>query len=248
MPQKETEIKFALEFPQGNMLFMKNNGIYFLPHQSAEAFQVYGERKELFGKNAVNVSKSATNPVAYNLVYEFAENGAMQDARIVTQTETSRGALLDGKTVQALSAALAAGQITMYDTSDTQPPSVYNAARLNDGRILIQMSGKNELYLGTPGGQYEKLDAHLYVQGGCSMYYKFPDGATVELPWGFGGPNHETPKFKGEAMAYVTQRSGEDPMKYGLDLSGGVAHISPFTPGLPQKPATQPAAPKAPGM
>jgi hypothetical protein len=247
---QQNEIKFALEFPQGRILCTQNQGMYFLPWQSAEAFMVWGEHKELFGKHAVSMRQdNQTTKIPYSVVYEFSDAGALTDARLVTQKETIRGSLVDAATVQSLNAALANDTIKLYSTRDMQPDSVYNVAKFDDGRLLIQLSGKNELYLGKPDTGYEKLDAHLYMQGGCSMYYKMTaTGETIELPWGLGGPRRgEDPKFKGEKLAWVENNS-HDPAAFGLDLFKGIVALNPFSEGLPAKPQAKPQGPQAPKL
>ncbi len=240
MTAKNTEAKFALEFPQGRIVFMQPEhassgndigGIYFQPKDSKDAFIVWGERKELFGKHAVTVAKNRdTGNAGYSVVYEF-ENNALVDARLVSPSETVRGALLDNAGLQALNAQLAAGDIKLYGNRDTELAKVFNVAAFADGRQLIQLMNKNELYLGTPGN-FEKLDAKLFVQGGNSMYYKLATGESINLPYGYGGPNHEVPTFAGEPMKYLDVRAGEDPAKLGLNLKGGVTPLDPFSPQL----------------
>ena len=251
MTSKKDDIKFALDFPQGHILFMSGGGAYFHPHKGADAFMVWGERKELFGKNAITVSKDRdTGAGGYSVVYEFAENGALSDARLVNGTQTLRGALADSKTLQGLNDALAQGEITLYNRRDTEPASVFNAARFPDGRLLIQLANKNELYLGKPGS-YEKLDATLQVQGGCSMYYKTAKGDSIALPYGMGGPGYDDiPKFNEEELTYVNVRPGQPPDKFGLDLSSGIRHLDPFSPEVaaPRPVSTPKPAPKAPGL
>lgn len=235
-------VKFALSFPQGDMLFMTNGGIYFQPEGAGDAFMVWGERKELFGKNAVMVSKNReTGGGDYSLVYEFAESGALSDARLVTKTETFRGTLADGAKLAAVNDAIAAGSFRLYSTRDTALAKIFNVAAFPDGRLLIQMFNENTLYLGKPGA-YEKLDAQLQAQGGNSMYYKTAAGDSIELPYSFGGPGrNDVPKFNEEVLTYLNVEGRQDPEKFGLDLSGGIRHLDPFTPA-------KPAAPKAPGL
>ena len=252
MAQPQT-IKFALEFPQGRILCMKPDsssrdevgGVYFQPYQSAEAFMVWGERKELFGKHAISVAKSDSVETPYSVVYEFADGGALTDARLVSKTETARGVLADDKTVQSLDTAIASGALTLYAPRDTEPGKIFNVAQFPDGRWLVQLMNKNELYLGKPGS-YEKLDAQLQAQGGCSMYYKAATGENIHLPWGYGGPNHETPTFGEQDLVYNLKiKTGADPKEAGLDLTDGLLALNPFSPGLPAKP--QAPAPKPPG-
>ena len=234
-------IKFAIDFPQGHVLFMENQGAYFLPHHGLDAFQIYGERKELFGKNAITVrANKDTGDTEYNVVHEFAADGTLGDARIVTRGQTTHGKLADAETVNNLNGALAQNAITLRSTSDTEPDRIFNAARFSDGRLLLQLMNRNELYIGTPGN-FEKVDAQLYVQGGNSMYYRTPDGQKIDLPYGYGGPNHETPSFKGEYIGYVKVNGNGDPAQFGLTIDRGTPkHLSPVSPEV------QPEAPKAP--
>lgn len=256
MTQPST-VKFALEFPQGSILFMENDrpgvsgdvgAIYFQPRGAAEAFMVWGERKELFGKHAVTVAKDReTGAGGYSVVYEFGANGALADARLVSQAETVQGALATPETVQALNDALARGEIMLYGRQDTELSKVFNAASFPDGRLLVQLLNKNELYLGTPGN-YEKVDAHLVAQGGNSMYYKTAAGEDIELPYGFGRPGRDDiPKFNGEELTYLPVEPGADPAKFGLALAPGVVHLDPFSqqlrtqkPSAPKKDAPKP--------
>ncbi len=234
-------VKFAIDFPQGHVLFMENQGAYFLPHHGLDAFQIYGERKELFGKNAITVrANQTTGDAEYNVVHEFAGDGSLSDARLVTRGQTIHGKLADAETVNNLNGAFAQGGITLRNTQDTQPDTIFNAARFSDGRLLLQLHNRNELYIGTPG-PFEKVDAQLYVQGGNSMYYRTPDGQQIDLPYGYGGPNHETPSFKGEYIAYIKVEKNGDPAQFGLTIDRGIPkHLSPVSPEV------QPEAPKAP--
>jgi hypothetical protein len=244
MANKDT-IKFGLEFPQGQILFTSSNGTYFLPHQGVEGFMIWGDRKELFGKNALSITRGEDVPTPYTLVHEFNEAGALTDARLIADNQTTHGALMDSATVQALNAAITNDTVQLFGYQDLQKPRVFNAARFPDGRLLIQMHNKNELWLGTPEAGYEKVDAQLYVQGGNSMYYKTPEGEKIDLPYSFGGPRHgEPPMYKGIELTYIDVKRDGDPAQFGLSFTGGHTPVNPFTPGLPQKAA----APKAPGL
>jgi hypothetical protein len=115
--------------------------------------------------------------------------------------------------------------------------------------LLIQLFNKNELYLGT-SGNYTKVDASLAFQGRNSMHYKLATGESIELPYGFDGPGeNDIPKFKGEELVYLNARSGEDPAKFGLNLSAGIVHLDPFSPQLTaSRPGSPPrVTPKPPG-
>ncbi|MDE1153440.1 MAG: hypothetical protein PW788_12960 [Micavibrio sp.] len=253
MPAQKPEVKFALQFPQGDILCMKSDsigsnnnsigGVYFQPKDSAEAFMVWGERKELFGKNAITVGLDReTGAGGYSVVYEFNDTGALTDARLVSKTETLRGTLADDKTVASLNAALQQDAIKLYKREDTALTKVFNVASFPDGKLLIQLFNRNELYIGTPGN-YAKVDASLAVQGGNSMYYRTPDGGSIDLPYSYGGPGrNDVPTFKGEELKYLNVESGADPAKFGLQLDGGVKHLDPFSPQLKS------SAPKPPKL
>jgi len=232
-----SQVKFGLTFPQGDMLFMTDGGIYFQPEGRNDAFMVWGERKELFGKNAVMVSKNReTGGGDYSLVYEFAEDGRLSDARLVTKTETIRGQLADVARLTAVNEGLADGSFKLYSTRDTALAKIFNVASFPDGRLLIQMFNENTLYIGKPGA-YEKLDAKLHAQGGNSMYYKTAAGDSIELPYSFGGPGrNDIPKFNDEVLNYLNVEGRQDPKSFGLDLSGGIRHLDPFTPPSPAAP------------
>ncbi len=220
------QIKFALEFPQGSILMTATGGAYFNPSNSTDAFMVYGERKELFGKNAITVSQDRTTGAGgYSVVYEFAAN----DYRLMKGNETVRGTLADDATVACLNQALAQNKIKLYTPQDTRPATVYNVARFADGRLLIQLANKSELYLGKDG-DFKKLDAIPTLQGGGSKYYKLTTGEQIALPYGYGGPNGEIPTFNGEELIWLNVKSGEDPAKFGLKIEAGVAPLDPFSP------------------
>jgi hypothetical protein len=91
----------------------------------------------------------------------------------------------------------------------------------------------DDLYLGTPG-HYEKVDAKLSVQGGNSMYYTMACGGKIELPYGYGGPNGETPTYDGQNLKYLDVESGEDPATFGPDLSSDLKVREPFPPAPPK--------------
>lgn len=250
-------IKFALTFPQGLILFMGREeavlpgnvgNVYFQPRASTEAFIVYGERKELFGKHAITVSQDRnTGGGGYSVVYEFSDGKALSDARLVKGDQTVRGTLMDPAAVRDLNDVIASGGMTFYSDYDTRPDTIFNMARFEDGRLLIQLSNKNELYMGTPGN-FEKVDAKPEVQGGNSMYYKLTSGGTVELPYGFGSPRHgENPKFDGEELTYITAFD-RDPATYRLNLPSRPTHLDPFSPQLSTPAPVKARAPKAPGM
>ncbi len=252
MASNKGTIKFGLDFPQGQILFMDNdggNGAYFLPHQGAEGFMIWGERKELFGKNALSVARGEDVQTPYTLVHEFNEAGALTDARLIANNQTTRGALMDTATAQALNEAISKETVKLYGYQDLQKPRVFNAARFPDGRLLIQMHNKNELYLGSPETGYEKVDARLHVQGGNSLYYKTPAGENIDLPYSFGGPRHgEPPMYKGIELSYIDVKGNGEPAQFGLNFNDGHTPLNPFSPGLPQKVAAKPAAPKGPAV
>jgi len=240
MPAKQ-EIKFALNFPQGLILMTNAGGAYFMPHTGADAFQVYGEHKELFGKHAITIAQNyQTRDPGFSIVYEFGDNGALTDGRLVRQNETFRGTQVDAETVKKLNDAINQDKIKLYSTRDTQPPQVYNVARFADGRLLIQLHDW-QLYIGKPGS-FEKVDATGTIQGGGSKYYKHnKTGGTIALPYGLGGPNGEIPTFDGEEMNWIKIDS-HDPAKFGLVLPQGVKHLDPFSPEVTP---VKPSAPKA---
>lgn len=232
MSQQDT-VKFALSFAHGHILFTERHGSYFLPAGSMDAFQIYGDRKELFGKNAISVrGNRETGEPDYSVVYEFNDAQALTDARLVTRDQTLRGTLADQDTINSFNGALAQGALTLYTTNDTRPDTIFNVARFTDGRYLIQTFNTNTLYLGTPGN-YQKLDAQLHVQGGNSMYYRDADGGEIALPYGFGEPRFgEPPVYKGEELNYVRMKQNGDPAEFGLELKKGIVHLSPFHPAL----------------
>lgn len=238
----QNTVTFALAFPQGHILFLQNGGSYFLPAYSMDAFQVWAERKELFGKNALTV-KGDKATADYSIVYEFTAAGVLSDARLVTKDQTINGTLADTDFINSVNGALAQSALKLYTTRDTQPDTVFNAARFGDGRLLIQLMNRNELYLGTPGA-YTKLDAKLYTQGGNSMYYRDADGGQINLPYGLGGPRAgEPPTYKGEMLAYVAVDRSADPAQFGLDVFTGIKHLTPFSPELN---GTAPITPRPP--
>jgi hypothetical protein len=232
----KNDIKFVLEFPQGRMLFLKTGagndsdpaaagGVYFLPPGGADAFMVYGDRKELFGKNAITVSRGPNVQVPYSLVYEFSAAGALLDGRLVSADLTTPGKLLGADVVQQLNHDLAEGAITLRSPQDTLPVQVHRAAQFPDGRLLLQLS-KDQLYLGKPGN-YQKLDAELTLIGGSSKYYRLADGGNIGLP---GRTTlDEGPTFKGERLVYLDIRGAEDPARFGLSLPAGLKAQSPFS-------------------
>jgi hypothetical protein len=251
---KTPEVKFALQFPQGMVFFLKDTSspdkagaAYFKPNNSTEAFMVWGERKELFGKNAINVAKDyKADTGGYSVVYEFSGSDVLTDARLVKGDETVRGQLADGPAVQVLNDSLTEGWLKLYGRQDMEPVTVYNAARFLDGRVLIQLCDRNELYLGTPGN-YQKLDARLMAQGGCSMYYEMVSGEKIDLPYSFSGPKRgEMPTFNGEEMMYMNVESGADPAQLGLVIPQKTA-IDPFSVPV-QKPNPPRNQPKRPGL
>lgn len=239
-------VAFALNFPQGTIIFTERAGSYFMPTGTMDAFQIYGEHKELFGKKAISVrGNHNTGEPDYSLVYEFNDAQALTDARLVTRDRTLRGTLADQDTLNTLNGALAQGALTLYTTQDTAPAMLSRVARFVDGRYLILVSNRDhDLYIGTPGN-YEKVDARLAIQGGNSLYFQTPQGERIDLPYSFGGPRHgELPTYKGEELNYVTLRQNGDPGEFGLDLKKGMTHLSPFHPALEPTGGSTPSAPK----
>lgn len=281
MSQAPQEIKFVLSFPQGEVIFFKGDtrfngpdigGIYFLPKGGDAAFMLYGERKELFGKNAVNVNaNNETGRPAYSVVWEFNEASKLVDARAITKAQALKepvdaflvdraldhrpgtvltkdflfhGALADAAVAKDISDRLAAGAITLYGDRDTRPPSIYNVARFADGRLLVQMFNDDKLYIGTPGN-FKRLDARKVAQGGCSMYYQAASGESIELPWSIGGPSPgQFPKFGDETLNYVDVKTGASPESIGLSLTGSIKALDLFSAEV--QPKTKSPAPKAP--
>lgn len=247
MSQTDNSVSFALSFPQGHILFMQRGGAYFVPANTMDGFQIYGEGKELFGKRAITVrGNRTTNTPDYSVVYEFNDQQQLTDARLITNDQTLRGTLASQDVVDSFNGALAQDALKLYSTRDTQPDTIFNVARFVDGRYLIQMSNTNTLYLGTPGN-YQKLDARLYVQGGNSMYYRDSDGGEIALPYSYGGPRHgELPTYKGEELNYVSLKQNGDPAEFGLVLADKQAHLSPFHPDVVKaNQGSTPPAPKA---
>ncbi|MDE2337330.1 MAG: hypothetical protein KGL10_08455 [Alphaproteobacteria bacterium] len=259
MPANSQKIKYVFNFPQGLVLLMDGGGspdsvggIYFKPHQGNDAFMVYGERKELFGKHAVTVAKNRdTGAGGYSLVYEFFWNNAPADIRLVKDKTTVTGVAVEQDAVRRMSDDIAAGKTVLHDVRDMQPDRVFNVARFADGRLLIQLLNRNELYLGTPGN-YEKVDAKCVLQGGCSMYYQTPAGERIDLPYGMGGPlQNDSPKFKGEKLEYIDVKSDGNPAEFGLELASKIVPLDPFSPQLEEKkspPSAKNAFPKPPGL
>lgn len=242
-----SSVAFALNFPQGTVLFMERGGSYFMPANTMDAFQIYGEHKELFGKKAITVRANRnTGEPDYSLVYEFNDAQQLTDARLITRDQTLRGTLADQDTLNTLNGALAQNALTLYTTEDTAPAALSRVARFADGRYLILVSNRqHDMYIGTPGN-YEKVDARLAVQGGNSLYFQTPQGERIDLPYSFGGPRHgELPTYKGEELNYVTLRQNGDPAEFGLELKKGMAHLSPFHPQIAQDSAA-PTAPQPP--
>jgi hypothetical protein len=208
---------------------------------------LWGERKELFGKNAVTIKedKKAGNG-GYSVVYEFGENGSLKDARLVKGEETVYGRHVDEQTFKKLSDALAQDKINLHNVQDTQLSTVFNAASFADGRVLIQLLNKNELYLGT-AGNFKKLDATLQVQGGNSMYYKTAAGDNIALPYSYGGPGpNDVPSFNDEELEYLPIQSGSDPKALGLEIPEGTKVLDPFSPEVlaKAKPLSKPSPPR----
>lgn len=244
MSSNPSEIKFALAFPQGHILFMAAGGIYFLPNDGDRAYMVYGERKELFGKNAVSVQGNRqTSEEGYSVVYEFAEDGTLYDARLVTRQQTMRGSLAAQNVVDTISAGIGQGAIMLLTPDQTRPESISNVARFDDGRLLVQVSKERALYIGTPGN-YEKVDARLHAQGGSTMIYRLGTGGTVYLPWSFGGPPHgEKPKFEETELSYLHNPTAES---IGFTLDQGIAPLTPFSAEVLKNAASR--GPKPPAM
>ena len=233
MSHTQDTVSFAIAFAQGHILFMQRGGSYFVPCDTMDGFQIYGEGKELFGKKAITVRGNRnTGEADYSVVYEFNDDKQLTDARLICGVQTLRGTLATQDTLDTFNGALAQGALKLYTTRDTQPDRIFNVARFVDGRYLIQMSNTNTLYIGTPGN-YQKMDARLNVQGGNSMYYKDSDGGDIALPWGFGEPRYgEMPKFKGEELNYVAVKQNGDPAEFGLVLADKQKHLSPFHPDV----------------
>ncbi len=238
-PQK---VKFALEFPQGLVVIIESSGAYFKPQNSNDAFMISGERKELFGKNAITVQKDyASKRGGYAVVYEFGENG--NDVRLVRGQETIKGNLADDATVQALNDKLANDTLKLYSTRDTQPRKVFSAARFSDGRVLLHFEDKRELYIGTPGN-YQRVDARQTLQGGSSMWYQTADGVTISLPWSFDGPPQgEMPMYGDEMLNYVST-GRDDPAKFGFVVPEPVNPLDPFSPEVTTPKPAAPASAK----
>ncbi|HYD17176.1 MAG TPA: hypothetical protein VEF76_01690 [Patescibacteria group bacterium] len=239
------QAKFALEFPQGYILYA-DNGVFYQPYNSTIGYMVYGDRKELYGKNAIVVSANReTGGGDYAVVHEF-KNGALADARLIQRNTTLEGKLADAATLEQINADLAAGTLTLRRPQDGRPPSLYNVAQFPDGRLLLQVHGADrELYLGRPGN-FEKLDAVNTVQGGGSMYYKMSDGTQIALPYGLGGPGYnDVPKFGDQELVYLHTRPGDDLAKFGLHFPPAPPYLDPFSPGqLPEpKPGFKPPQP-----
>ncbi len=258
MKQTQKEVKFAFNFPQGMVFFLKDEHsgeagkAYFKPHQSVDAFEISGERKELFGKHALTVEKNKeTGAGGYSVVYEFFWTGAAPDIRLVNDKKTVTGVLLVSDAAARMSDDIAAGKIILRDAEDMKPERIFNAAVFADGRILIQLFDKRELYLGTPGN-YKKLDAKLLAQGGCSMYYKTRGGVEISLPYSYGGPGtKDIPVAGGEILKYLNVAPGTDPAELGLVLPPRVKAPDPFSPELEKSnppPARKNGFPKPPGL
>lgn len=240
------QAKFALEFPQGHV-FYADSGIYYRPNGGDIGYMVYGERKELFGKQAVIVAANRENGSGdYAVVHEF-RNGALIDARLVKRDTTVEGKLADEQTLANLNADLASGALALRRPQDMRPPSVFNVAQFPDGRLLLQMD-KDELYLGTPGN-FQKLDARKTVQGGNSMYYQMADGTPIALPYGMGGPRHGEPPMFGKQELVYLQTTDRNPATFGLTFPPAPPFLDPFSTPAAAAPAANAAfKPKAPGF
>lgn len=223
--------KSAIEFPQGYILIMENQTAYFMPRIGTDAYVIWGEHKELFGKHAITVPKNReTGAGGYSVVYEFDDNGGLSDARLVNDTQIIRGKAVDAAEIEKTNHALGQGKVTLNGKPDENRNFVFNVAQFSDGRLLIQMM-TNDLYLGTPGN-YKKLDAHVICQGGNSMWYKMATGESIDLPYGYGGPKKgEVPMYNGEELTYKEVKTHK-PEEFGLVVSAGKPHLDPFSPQL----------------
>ncbi len=253
MAKTPTEVKFALEFPQGLVLFMKDDfkpeevgGVYFMPKKSNDAFMIYGERKELFGKNAITVSHNRqTGEKGYSLVYEFSESGALTDARLVSDKETLKGQMLDVFVTRDLNVSIAQDHLKLHSVRDTAPVLVSNVLRMENGQTLIQL-GNDELYVGTQGN-YTKLDAKPTMRGGSSLYYKAACGENIAI---HGRDSYDASMFGDKELTHLNVKYGEDPAKLGLILPQKIKHLTPFSPEVYTSPGAAfkaSSAPKAPG-
>lgn len=244
-----TPITFALEFPQGTIFFMEEKGhakyntlhlgrVYFKPAGGNDAFIVPGERRELFGKCAITIrDNTKTGEAGYSIVWEFAADGALADARLVNKNRTVRGGLAAAAAVAQLDADIAAGALALREKENAD--EVFNVARFPDGRLLIQLSNKNELYLGTPG-HYTRLDASPVASLGNYRIYETAEGTVIRLPHylrvspSLGqatGPKDE-PSFGGQKLEYLDVEPGADPKAFGLVLKKA-EHLNPFSPLIP---------------
>lgn len=246
-------VKFALQFPQGVVIFMQGSpaalhgigNIYFLPEGAKDAFMVEGQCQSFAGKYTVSVAKDKdAGAPAYHLVHEFADDGRLIDARAICGGKTLSGVLAGAARVREIAESLRMGQLRLHSVDDTRPLRVFNMARFADGRMLIQLFMRHELYIGTPGN-FEKLDAKLVGASGNNRSYRLSAGGSVELPWGAVGPSLELPSFNGEKLQYMNFYIGENPAKFGLEVDMPKP-LNPFSPELAKTACAAPAVAQTP--
>lgn len=234
-------LKFALQFPQGAMLFFQGgqhalNGVgdvYFLPRGGTDAFMLDGMQSSCAGETTLAVFKDKDLGIPpYDVVYRLDENGRPAAAQLRHDGRSTDGACMPDDDFGALQAAVSDGKIRLHDLAAQQPPRVFNIARFADGRLLVQLLFRAELYLGTPGN-FQKLDVKLAGRQGNSRIYELPDGERIDLPWTAAGPGLEPPVFKGVTLQYLNFYTGDAPAKYGLDIYC-VRPVCPFSPEIHQ--------------
>jgi hypothetical protein len=238
----------ALYFNEGYFL-LAGDRPYFLPHGKDKAYACRGERKELLGKVHHRLETRAADLKNYDLTYEF-EDGKLIAARLIAGRTRSVGRQLSVDVLQTINDDLATGQMTLQNI--LPEPTLIRAARFEDGEYLLVIdhyrdSEFRSVLKGKPGA-YEVIELSGGVQGGNSLYFTAKSGEEIRLPYGFGGPNNESPSYGGRFLQYLDPRGNHTLASLGVPVKANPPHLDPFCPELRNgtNPCTKPPTPPGP--
>jgi hypothetical protein len=228
------QILFALAFPEGIFLVLNSDtqrlsadeikkrlasptalsraSAAFLLSGADDAFYLYAEKQELFGKIA---HKTIADDIsdAYALVYEFNRRSTLMDARLIQGNYTANGRILSAAETAALQAQIDNQRISFYTKRDLTPEEVKGVYTLDTGEHVVALQKSYDLYVLKKNDSAEKLDATCTLISGSSRIYKRADGTQFELHFN---------------QAIDKPLASKNPADYGITLPNTKQYQTPF--------------------
>ncbi len=257
MSAATTNLSIALDFNGQTIFKTQNNLHYYLAADGVNAYEMYGDNKELLGKIALTITPRKDligNDVAYTLTYEF-EGADFISARLIEGTRRIAGTAFDEKTKAQLQDKITQGQITLHKTPNlVRPPYISRAAKNRDNYWLLLVDNlpdangvikRHGLFV-VKDGVTKELTITQAIQGGSTFHFRTAEGIDVDMPYSLGGPSRgQCATANDVAFAYVDESHKLNMADFGIKVPELTppAHYTPFYDlSAPSKPGSSPSA------